>query len=680
MQLFINDQLVDLADDTTIALTFQINNLGEVKNQQGNTSNQFKLPLTQCNRRVLGFPDDVAFNTGALYKRYSAKLLRDGLEIIPYGIAELNSVDNDTANLTVLSGNVDFFDALGGKIYEMGDSTSPYGKQQLWKAYDHTWNLQNVVASQQKKEGWIYPIVDYGNLKYNPAGGEHEVNVRSLRPGFFVKTAVDILVRSTGYRADGSLLADTLYERLICQFSNSKWEHGTDYQNQRNDLSVAVSMASNFDRTHPTVKNNKGTVEFTRIDGDDSQQFKNRSTFIANENMKVDVAFLIPEFVFKGVFGSKNRPTFKFILRINRGGSEQILQELRFDLTSDYTIIRDSVFRTYYQRTFKNQSLITEVVLNKGNGLRIDYEFFDDVPSEFSLKQGASLAITPIKQDVQFGQSVQCERILPDLSQKDFLKDVLQRFGIICQTNAVERTIVFSSLRDIVKNIPKAKDWTAKCLDQGKQISYQLGNYAQVNYMQFEEDDAIPLNYGRAQLNIDDASLPASAELFKSPFAPSLTTPYIGGQITQIRMTEQDSDDFSIEVAPRLLINETRLVSDATPIKFIDGDGNSITLKNDKISVPYFYKDGAPDHLCYADMFDGNIIHAGIKTRYYAELEKVLQQTKKVVRYFMLTPRDILELDLLIPIYLQQDSAYYYINKIDSWRKGQATKVELIRF
>ena len=71
-------------------------------------------------------------------------------------------------------------------------------------------------------------------------------------------------------------------------------------------------------------------------------------------------------------------------------------------------------------------------------------------------------------------------------------------------------------------------------------------------------------------------------------------------------MVEQDSDDFSIDVAPRLLINDTRLVSDATPIKFIDGDGNSIILKNDKISVPYFYKEGTPDHLCYADMFDGN--------------------------------------------------------------------------
>ena len=102
LQLCINDQLVDLSDDSPIALTFQINNLGEVQNQQGNTSNQFKLPLTQRNRTILGFPDDVAFTTNQPYQQYQAKLIQDGLEILPYGVAELSGIDQDTANITLL--------------------------------------------------------------------------------------------------------------------------------------------------------------------------------------------------------------------------------------------------------------------------------------------------------------------------------------------------------------------------------------------------------------------------------------------------------------------------------------------------------------------------------------------------------------------------------------------------
>ena len=164
LQLYINDQLVDLNDDSPIALTFQINNLAEVQNQQGNTSNQFKLPLTQRNRQILGFPDDIAFTNNLPYQQYQAKLIQDGLEIIPYGIAELNGIEQDNANVTVLSGNVDFFDAIDGKLYDMGDSTSQWsdmGQNLVWKQYDHQWNLTNVVNSQTKTDGWIYPIIDY---------------------------------------------------------------------------------------------------------------------------------------------------------------------------------------------------------------------------------------------------------------------------------------------------------------------------------------------------------------------------------------------------------------------------------------------------------------------------------------------------------------------------------------
>src|ERR1700758_1089094 len=126
LQLFINDELADLSDDSPIALTFQINNLAEVQNQQGNTSNQFKLPLTQRNRRILGFPEDIPFTTNQPYQQYPPKLVHDGLEIIPDGMAELNNIEQDNANITVLSGNVDFFDAIDGKLYDMGDSTTQW--------------------------------------------------------------------------------------------------------------------------------------------------------------------------------------------------------------------------------------------------------------------------------------------------------------------------------------------------------------------------------------------------------------------------------------------------------------------------------------------------------------------------------------------------------------------------
>ncbi|HEY8928588.1 MAG TPA: hypothetical protein VIM55_05335 [Mucilaginibacter sp.] len=154
------------------------------------------------------------------------------------------------------------------------------------------------------------------------------------------------------------------------------------------------------------------------------------------------------------------------------------------------------------------------------------------------------------------------------------------------------------------------------------------------------------------------------------PFAPTLNRSFTGGTIAQIKMIDDTSDskDFSINVSPRILIDKKTRLPSGKPVTFTDGNGDT-RIVNSIISTPYFYNDDNSPNL----KFDY------LRRKYYPELEKILTQTKKTVRYILLTPRDILELDLLIPVYIKQDSAYYYINKIDSWRKGQPTKVELVK-
>ena len=225
-----------------------------------------------------------------------------------------------------------------------------------------------------------------------------------------------------------------------------------------------------------------------------------------------------------------------------------------------------------------------------------------------------------------------------------------------------------------------AKNWSSKCLNQGKQVSFQLGNYAQVNYMKYQDDSAVlPSKFGWSQINIADQTLPPNADLFVSPFAATLNRPYYGGTIAQILMIDNTSADdiFSTGVSPRILIDQKlNLAALGKTITFTDGNGNNLVI-NDIISTPYFYKPDAPEP--QAGYGPASLLFDDLRKKYYTELEKILRRTKKVVRYIMLTPRDILELDLLIPVYIQQDGAYYYINKIDAWRKGQPTKVELIK-
>lgn len=659
IQLYLNDQLVDLSDDSPIALTYQINNLGDVQNQQGNTSNQFKLPLTQRNRRILGYPDELPFTTDAPYAPYPAKIMVDGLEILPYGIGELNNIDQDTASITVLSGNVDFFDAIDGQLYDMGDSTSQWYSK-LWGQYDHAWSLANVVASQTKTDGWIWPVVDYGSTP--PAFYDTTtIDVTKMRPGFFLKSAIDLLVASAGYKVDpGSFLVnDDLYKKLIVQFANDSFEHSTDVQNGNDGLSVTVNTTAQetIDK-NSILSGETGLIPFNHSVVNPNGFFNNNG-YTPHKRVTATVTLTFS----MRLYGYIGKGTIRIGIRLS-------------NVTTDdpvYTIytLNDSPVLTgplnYGYKDYPNQKMSCDVDLPDYGSIGVFFDIQDKNNTQCVISAGATLDIKSKNQQVLYGQTIQCERILPDISQKDLLKDTLQRFGIICQTNNTTRTVKLSSFRDIVNNIPRARDWSSKCVDQGKSITFQLGSYAQVNYMKYKEDDnIIPATFGQSQINIADTTLPATADLFESQFAATMSVPYVGGTISQIQKIEDGTDDFSIGTEPRILINE-QLPLNGKKIVFTDGS-SSVTV-NSTVSVPYFNKTGGQYSLLYDYLRD----------TYYPELEKILKQSKKVVRFLLLTPRDILELDLLIPVYIQQDSAYYYINKIDSWRKGQLTKVELVK-
>ncbi|WP_345955323.1 hypothetical protein [Mucilaginibacter sp. PAMB04168] len=247
-----------------------------------------------------------------------------------------------------------------------------------------------------------------------------------------------------------------------------------------------------------------------------------------------------------------------------------------------------------------SQILSVTATLQAGQSVRVSYDISDS-DTNGTVLSGARFTVTEKKNNVQPGRTVQCERILPDINQKDLLKDTLQRFGIICQTDALKKIVNLASLRDIVANVPRARDWTGKCLDQGKSISFKLGEYAQANILKYKEDEAIiPKTLGQAQIDVNDKTLPPTAQLFEGQFAPTLNSTFVNGTIALVKKANNEGE-FSINTQPRLLVDEKCKLTNSTTVTFEDGKGGSIVV-NDIISTPYFYKPDGQHNLCWADM------------------------------------------------------------------------------
>jgi hypothetical protein len=688
IRLYIGDDLVDLSPDSSPVLTFQINDLANVSTANGNTTNQFSLPPTQRNRRIFGFPDVMPATTNAPYKPYPAKLVIDGFEIMN-GIAEIRQATDKGIEVQVISGNTDFFDALPGQIYDMADSTSVssgYGTKLLWSVYNNDpnpannaiWDVDHAADSQTKTSGWLFPIVDYGDI---PASFPFQgvINVRNQRPAFFLHSAIDILIRSTGYSVDtdrSSLMRDPLYQKLLIPFSNSDWEHSTDVQNSLSPDGMATVLGTSF-------VFNMGDPYNQQI------PFNQRVYGPVTKSIEGTVEIVFGRIDMIGQTTGSHPSQITFSINIDQPGQPTIFTQLSVMLDEKAV----SVGGGFKSESFYNLKIATDVSLVAGMSITSSFGVQDSNFTYFRIWSGATFTFTPTQTHVLWGQPFECERILPDMGQKDLLKDTLQRFGMICQTNNILKQITFASFKDIAANIPKAKDWSEKCLDMGKQTNFQLGSYLQYNWMRYQHDDTVPLGYmpryfADDVITVKDSTLSPQnpiQDLFQSPFAPTINRPYINGTIARIA-PPNSTDSYAVGSQPRILVDQKVDLRSlgfnpdgtAKTVVFADNDIAYATYTrtiNGIISVPYFYKSDGEFNLCYCDKGG----QTGLRNKYWKEAEHILQQSKKIVRFFMLTPRDIYELDLLTPIYLRQENAYFYLNKIDAWKKGYPVKVELVR-
>jgi hypothetical protein len=709
-RLFCDRGEFDLSSDSPVALTFQINDLGNPANQQGNTSNQFQLPDTQNNRILLGFPNDVNFNNPVLsiqiaYTKIPVRIIQNDIEILPSAVMELSdpAYDTNVFNVTILSGNVSFFDLIGGQLVDMGDSTSQwsnFGANLVWKPYDHVWDLQNAANSQQNTAtsgnnglgGWIYPVVDYGLMTDDFT---QPIDVRYMRPGFFIKTAIDLMLKFTGYKAKGSLLSNPLYPKLIAQFSNGTWDHGIDYQNAPDNRGINVSQSQQVTLNHPNVHNPTSVANWNTINSDKSHQFHGGQLFTSIDISAVGITVTFPRVKFHGrvtptddsskllarimyrdpVNGDASLSSFIFGFdghgeKNNRPGSDP----------KGWTRISGSGGNIVGEIDIFNSVVSFQTTLPTGGIIFILYEFQGLTGSWAAIYPGATFAIKSQKDSVQFGQTVQCERIFPGVSQKDLIKDTLQRFGIICQTDAYAKTITFASLGDIVNNIPVAKDWSDKLLNQQRQVSliFPNGNFSQVNYLEYRVDPnsgltEIPSKYAWSKINVRNQTLSAIGnDLLVSIFGASINRPYYGDSVALIQMIDptDDSKSLSISVAPRILIDQKLdIMALGKTVTFTNGTDNVVI--NDVISTPYFIKPGVPDNM--------NLDWEKLRLLYYPVLEKILANCKVQTEYFLLTAKDMSELDFFIPIYLEQYSSFYYINHIANWIENVPVKVTLVK-
>jgi len=664
-ELYVNDILLDLPNDSLIALSYAVNTLTDLKSVQGNISNSISLPDTANNRRALSYPEDLNFNgASVIRKKQPCRYVQNGVDVIPQGSLRIVGANKGALKIVISSGNTDFFDLLTGKLRDLDLS-----------AYDHRWNNTNVLNSRTSTNGYIYPIINYGNLKNDDSIFGQGINPRQMRPAVFVSTIVEKIITQAGtlnsagvnipagYTFNNLILADPvtapIYQNLLLPFSDDKLIHPQRYLDQYspNDIEVKTydipDRASDLGTIIPIPFNNKVADAGNYFDG---------TYWTAPGIMTVNVLVTFPHIhVHRSNGGNNSRGAyFKMYLRPASGGGDVKLVEhspLDFNTSDDHE-----------GQWYDVSMTVDALAVNPGDKIFVAYEASGDHVT-VHIDANADLTIKLNGDNVLFGEQLQIEGALPDMTTADFLKFIQFYFCAVIQTDNINKVVTIVPFGHIIQNMPFAVDWSDKVTNDGEDFDVQIGDYCQQNEAKWKHDDTVtPDTYANGSFYLPDENLDLYQDIYDLPLAASYETLVLGNKRVLFINKIPDitaSDEMVTQTEQRLcLLNKQNI---ALRYHYDDGSFSDVT---DNVPLTYFSagNPSLPD-----------LTLKSIFANHYQDLVNVLSDQRKLTCYLMLNEMDIQELDFFKPVYIGKYQSYFYISKITDFTGIKPVKVELIR-
>lgn len=638
VEIYINDQLVDLEDSEDIVKTFSIGAFGNITARTSNYSNTFKLPLTANNKNVFGSPDVVMSNSTLPYQKYKCEIYVDGV-IVVRGFAQLTGVA-DAISVRVYSGNYDFYSLIKDKLLSDLDLSD----------YNHVWNLANVAASRTNTSGYIYPLIDYHTDSPNAYidNVSRQIDVRFMFFSFYIHTLIDKIVSEAGYTISGDLLTNADYLAIAIAFSNDTYQgtNSAEFKALKADPESITSTSSKIQFTNDSTGG-----------GFDTGNNYNTSTYEYTAPQAMTANFRVSLTTKVNPFQARRSGThvqYTCLIYRERATIAGVVVSQPIGQLNGTTIT--NVIETGEINILSGDKLWVQIVHGDGIG--------DDVvtiqPESFFTVVVASLSA--------FLGTINVSTNMPNIKQGDFLKSILMKFGAYIQVNNDTLEIEVKQFSEIAGDLSNAVDWSDK-LDESEeaQIQFSLANYAQRNNFTYKDDETVikPTGTDWTLLVLDD-NIEASTDLLKDFFAASSQVTRLNGlNLVQIKKCTAGVINAQ-KTQPRIVYIRRE---SGTTLTYTDGTSTVTTTTN--FPLTHFIIDGRSFNLGWANNLQDNL----------AEIANCLDRAKVLTLLVRLNSADINKLDFFKPVYIEKYSCHFFISQVKQYKmnKVESTLVELVK-
>lgn len=611
-ELYINNILVDFKFNG-VSLTSQINDIAELADRQVGYSNSIKLPLTSRNKKALNLLGIAGNTSRTPYSKLNVKYVYNGIELVSNGYGVIKSTGK-YFELVIYDGAKDIFSSIENKELQDLDFT----------AYNHNLDVDTFIASHSNTDGYIYPIANYSG------SGDATFILETFSPCFYVHTLFEMIFEQAGYTISGNILDSAEFKSRVTTMQKGYT------RSVNNNLFILLNDNLTGGATE--------TYEYTDVPPQTVSFLKHTYTVLTEGNILIrGIGDIIPKI--------GDGSDYNILIDIN-GTVSSYTKNLFFNTTDIFDVKRylyaGDVINIYIEAT----SIVT--------GLPNDH-------SKISFATDYTMYIfNSVENSV-----VNFENEIGDDSQKEFVKDVMQRFGMIIKRvkNTNEYKII--TMKDLLSDRANAENWSDKYSEFIKE-SYKP-NYAKRNYFKFKYDDEAEgsKTYADGYISLDNDVLANTKTIATSIFTATnefqLTKTSVFDEAYFIQNWEYippfDGEPELYEFKPletgiRIfkLQNKTRAVRIVSTWIGTNREFN--------IEMPYLDFDGVD--------YDFELSNS------YVEIKNMLEDYRIVTAKINLSVLDNYKLDFFKLKYISHLGGYFYLNKVIEFKKGKATKVELI--
>lgn len=453
IEIFVNNQKLDLYQDTDIKFTFQVNDIADIKYRQANYTNSFNIPKTANNVRVfegLGIPS----NTSKIpYEKSDCRLKMQGFDLIIKGWINITDTTETEYKIHIYSGVIIFFKAIENRTLD----------EVVGNDFEHRKNTANVINSLNSNK-YRYLITDYNGLTHFNKNGRNVVNIDYLVPSFSVKYVWDKLHSFIGFEYEGDVFNTEDFNNLWITYP--KYIDLGNYQSVVTGRGVGSSMGR---QREGVVSIGYGTDTYLIIKDTKVYRFK------------IDISYPPDHYPLNA-----NQITNHIYLRVYRDGKIY---------TERYIAPISNTGNTFY---------INEL-LEVGDEVYIIQKSTQDSNGSFTFI--LNIEVTKTDNFVNFSNE------LKDFAVKDFIKEITNRFGLTIITDEHSNKVKYLTLKERIQKSEKI-DWSEKYIERNNE-KYISGFYAQKNHFKNQYNDK-ENNYNDAILGVDNKNITENKILFQS--------------------------------------------------------------------------------------------------------------------------------------------------------------------